>query len=296
MTERILVLRAGAIGDVVVSFPALAALRAWQPAAHLCLAGRTEARHLARAAGLADEVRDIGDLFFAPLFASEMRAEGGPLATFLASFDRVVSLLGDPEGSIARALRALGARDILSFTGMRSGVHAARQLFDVLAPWNVGTFPEGEPRAVPVPVCMPGLPKDFAVVHPGSGSKAKNWPGASFRAVIERAADAGHAVLVPCGEADADTVSAAIDGTAARIVRLELVELAGVLRRARFFVGNDSGIAHVAGAMGVRTLAIFGPTDPAVWRPLGPGVHVVGGAGGAFPTLGEVLAVIGPWL
>ncbi|HAK93567.1 MAG TPA: hypothetical protein DCM87_00790 [Planctomycetes bacterium] len=293
MTERILILRAGAIGDVVLSYPVLFALRARRPDAFLCLAGRTEARLLALAGGLADAERDIADAFFAPLFAPAERAPCRELAEFVGGFDRVVSLLGDPGGAIARALKAHGARDLVSFEGVRPGAHVARQLFAVLAPWGITGFPEGQAMIARALPCPEDAPAGCAVVHPGSGSAAKNWPAERFRALIECALVAGFAVRVPCGEADAEAVAAATDGTAAEVVRLPLVALAGLFMRAALYVGNDSGITHVAGAVGAPTVAVFGPSDPALWRPLGPRTCALRGRGGRFPGLDRVLAAAG---
>ncbi|HNR98693.1 MAG TPA: glycosyltransferase family 9 protein [Planctomycetota bacterium] len=293
MSERILILRAGAVGDVVLGYPVLHGLRARDAGAHLCLAARTEARLLAVAAGLADTERDLSDAFFAPLFAPAERAPCRALADFVGSFDRVVSLLADPDGAIARRLRAHGAGELVSFAGLRPGAHAARQLFAVLAPWGSAEFPEGRAliaRALP---CPEDAPLPLAVVHPGSGSAVKNWPAARFRAVIARALERGCAVRVPCGEADAEAVAAATDGTAAEVVRLPLVALAGLLMRAGLYVGNDSGITHVAGALGTPTVAVFGPSDPALWRPLGPRVCVLRGRDGRFPGVERVLAAAG---
>ncbi len=293
MLERILILRAGAIGDVVLSYPVLFALRARRPDAFLCLAGRTEARLLAVAGGLADAERDIADAFFAPLFAPAERAPCRELAEFVGSFDRVASLLADPDGALAQGLRAHGARELVSFGGVRPGVHVARQIFAVLAPWGITEFPEGQAMIARALPCPEDAPPCCAVVHPGSGSAAKNWPAERFRAVIEHALAAGFAVRVPCGEADAAAVAAAAGGTAAAVVRLPLVALAGLLMRAALYVGNDSGITHVAGALGAPTIAVFGPSDPALWRPLGPNVRALRGPGGTFPRLDRVLAAAG---
>lgn len=62
----------------------------------------------------------------------------------------------------------------------------------------------------------------------------------------------------------------------------DLYLLACWLARARLYIGNDSGITHLAAAVGTPVLALFGPTDPAVWAPRGPHVRVVRWAGGAL--------------
>jgi ADP-heptose:LPS heptosyltransferase len=70
-----------------------------------------------------------------------------------------------------------------------------------------------------------------------------------------------------------------LEAAAVRPLRLlldrPLVVVAAILRRARAFLGNDSGISHLAGMLGLPTLALFGPTDPALWAPLGPRVRVL---------------------
>jgi len=78
-------------------------------------------------------------------------------------------------------------------------------------------------------------------------------------------------------------------------VDLPLRTLAGVLARCSVYVGNDSGVSHLAAAVGAPTVAIFGPTDPRVWGPRGPRVQTVGGpdAGGLDAvTVEDVLGAV----
>jgi ADP-heptose:LPS heptosyltransferase len=70
---------------------------------------------------------------------------------------------------------------------------------------------------------------------------------------------------------------------------LSLPQAAALLQRCRLYVGNDSGVSHLAGRLGVPTAAVFGPTDPAVWRPLGPHVQPVAAAGHGWPSVQAVL-------
>jgi ADP-heptose:LPS heptosyltransferase len=115
-------------------------------------------------------------------------------------------------------------------------------------------------------------------IHPGSGSPRKNWPLERFVQVARLVEQRG--VLRPLfllGEAEG--------GMDAQLSRLcpglsclkgaELLELAGTLSHCRGYVGNDSGVTHLAAALGVPVVAIFGPTDPAVWAPRGAQVRVV---------------------
>jgi heptosyltransferase-3 len=119
------------------------------------------------------------------------------------------------------------------------------------------------------------------VIHPGAGSPAKKWPVDSFVELAKRLKQSGRSVRFVVGEVEQDRWSAAEIGrleTAARVQpTATLVELADVLSTAAVFVGNDSGPGHLAGILGTPTVSIFGPTDPARWKPLGPAVTVLRG-------------------
>ena len=290
--KRILVLRAGAIGDTVLCFPVLQALRKTAPEAELVFVGRSEARFLALASGLADEVLDLGSVRFMPLFARSLSGEQArAAASFLRSFDLTVSLIGDPDGSFRELLLSRGAGKLLSLRSIPPDEWVPRGLFRVIE--SVAAIPfRGE-----LPFIRPGRPPPldvrdpFVVFHVGSGSKEKNWPPERFASLVEAAEGAGYRVFLPEGEADRESVRKVLSltGEKAEVVNLALTDLAALLAQASFFVGNDSGITHIAGQVGVHTVAVFGPTDPARWKPLGPRVRAVGGRDGSFPSLEEVI-------
>ncbi len=113
--------------------------------------------------------------------------------------------------------------------------------------------------------CERAAREDFAVIHPFSGSARKNWPLERFRELAERLAMPVRWCAGP---------EESLDGA----VRFEdLYELACWLASARIYIGNDSGITHLAAAVGTPVVAIFGPTDPEVWAPRGERVAVVSG-------------------
>ena len=125
----------------------------------------------------------------------------------------------------------------------------------------------------------------FVVVHPGSGSARKCWPTPSWHALIRDLEGQGYKVMVLEGEADGPAVEAITSAMSPGMVRVirgrSLAEVARLIANACGVIANDSGIAHLAAGLGVPTVAIFGPTDPAVWRPRGPNVRVCGGTAGA---------------
>jgi ADP-heptose:LPS heptosyltransferase len=108
------------------------------------------------------------------------------------------------------------------------------------------------------------------LLHPGSGARRKNWPAERFAelaGLIESRLAATPALLF--GEADEHVrgVLRRIAPAVQELPPLGLADLASCLAAAEGYVGNDSGITHLAAAAGVRGVALFGPTDPAVWGP-----------------------------
>lgn len=128
------------------------------------------------------------------------------------------------------------------------------------------------------------LPRLDVVIHPGSGGKAKNWPLERFLQVSEALEAEGRAVTWCLGPAEE---SLELPMTAKALKIESLVALARELARAQLYIGNDSGITHLAAAVGCRTVAIFGPTNPRVWAPLGKAVRVVHRS--PWPDVAEVL-------
>ncbi len=119
----------------------------------------------------------------------------------------------------------------------------------------------------------------WLAIHPGSGSPTKNWPAATLAALAQRLrGELGLAPVVVAGPADDLALSALLAHLPwAPVVlhNLPLVELAGLLMGAAGYLGNDSGPTHLAAMLDLPTLALFGPTDPAVWSPRGRRVRIL---------------------
>jgi len=116
------------------------------------------------------------------------------------------------------------------------------------------------------------------VIQPATGGLHKCWHLDNFLAVAKKLDSEGIEVIFLLGPAELDRFSnAAIKkiGSIAKYLRdLSLEQVLELLSHAKAFIGNDSGITHLAAGLGVRTLAIFGPTNPAVYKPIGPDVTV----------------------
>ena len=121
--------------------------------------------------------------------------------------------------------------------------------------------------------------KKAVVIHPGSGGAHKCWRLDNFLSVARILAKEGVEVVFLFGPAEAERFSEpAIAGirTAGKLLtNLSLAEVLGVLGCSRGYIGNDSGITHLSAAVGIRTVVVFGPTEPAIYGPLGPAVTIL---------------------
>ncbi len=271
MSRRLLVIHSGGVGDFICAFPTLSMLAQIHA---IEIAGLPERVALARAAGITGKVHDLDRTGFTSVF-SEPDAR---LREFAAGFDEALVWMADEDGVIASGLREAGIPRVRCFPGIPP------------RGWN-GHAAQWYGYCVDVPVSLPyQAPFSQApvapdvVIHPGSGGRSKNWPMAHFDELSARLVARGLQVSWCLGPAE-EPVS--VDR--ALLPPMNLVDLSALLGRTKLFVGNDSGISHLAGAAGCRTVAIFGPTDPAVWRPAGPRVRVVRGE--PWPTVAAVFDV-----
>jgi len=244
---RRLVIRPGAIGDLVLSLPALESLRT----AYLEVWVSGPNVPLIR---FADRARSIVSTGLDLLGVTDPPAH---LLDQLRSFDSIVSWYGANRPEFREVVDSLG----LPFTfhqALPVG-SAAQHATDFYLEQVSG--PAGAIAHIPCDAAR----ERFAVIHPFSGSPRKNWPLEKFRA-LARGLERAMPVHWCAGREDPPLAGA---------VRIDdLYELACWLARASLYIGNDSGITHLAAAVGTPVLALFGPTNPAVWAPRGPHVRV----------------------
>ena len=268
--RRILVLRGGALGDFIVTLPALALLRKKFPAARIELAGNATAAALGHAAGLLDAVHSQHESRWASLHRDQpLPAE---LARELAAFDLVLNFWPDPNGELHRHFPLHAAQIFISAPALPTRTPAAAHYCEPLRPLGLTT--ETHFHLLAVGRGLPTPPRTIAI-HPGSGSPKKNWPLARWISLCTWLTADHHAdLLIVTGEADSAAATAlARFGTPAH--QIPLAELAAQLARCRLFLGHDSGISHLAAACGVPSVLLFGPTDPAMWAPPAPHVRVL---------------------
>ncbi len=284
----------------MLGLPALAALREHFPGASLELIAPSAVLPLA--ADLAEVLTPVERAEVAALFVG---AEPLPpeVVERYRNLDLAVLWLADPDGELRGLFHRLGGRQILQAPSLPStpGLHAADHLLATLEPLGIEAgpaIPSVRPRAPEREVAaevrrrlgvQAGAP--LVAIHPGSGGRWKCWPAERFARVAEELAQVGAATVLTQGPADEEYVRAVV--AAAREVRLPVVaglsveELAAFLESCACYLGNDSGVTHLAAAVGTPVVAVFGPTDPRVWGPRGRRVVVLRGQQECAPCTRE---------
>lgn len=295
---RILVLRGGAIGDFIVTLPALQALKGVWPGAEIEIWGYPHIAELAVAGGLAVRTVSLDRAEMAKFFVPQ-EAWTPEQEKKIRGFDLIVNYLHDPEGQVRSNLLLAGAKQVLSGSPIIKRGHAAdflQEPLEGLGLYREGGVPrldfsEGARAAAAARLAALGLARGFGAVHPGSGSAKKNWGGEKFADVARRLKARLGGVAVVEGEADAEwaeeTARLLPEAEFPRLKGLSLVELGAVLAECGTYVGNDSGVTHLAAAAGAgRVVAVFGPSDAATWAPRGRGdIRVVEAPGGDLAAL-----------
>lgn len=241
---RRLIIRPGAIGDCILALPAMECLKAaytevWVPSPIVPL---IQFAHRVRA------IPSTGvDLIGIPGRDAPMH--------FLEDFGQIDSWYGTNRDEFRAAVTHLPFRFHPALPPPGSRLHAA----DFFAA-QVGAPTPALPQIDVAP-----RKTNEILIHPFSGGRRKNWPLHRFQALAQ---------LLPGPVRFCAGPEEPLPGA----LRIDnLYELAAHLAGSRLYIGNDSGITHLAAAAGAKTLAIFGPTHPAVWAPRGPNVSIVHG-------------------
>ena len=276
--RRILVIRGGAIGDFILTLPAIKLLRKAFPSAHLEILGYKHIVRLAEMSGFADASRSIEYGPLATFFSRDGRL-APELVDYFASFQQIVSYLFDPDGIFSTNLRRAGVRNLITGSPKISDQeHATRQLARPLE--SLALYLE-DPAARILPNEPKHLDADLIGLHPGSGSESKRWPAELFATLAEwlLRRNPNQKLLLIGGEADRASMAQlerTLPNERIQLTKnLPLTELANRLQNCACFIGHDSGISHLAAAVGAPSVLLFGPTDPAIWAPQNPQVRIL---------------------
>jgi heptosyltransferase III len=284
---RLLIWHQGALGDLLLAGPALAALSRHYAGARITALGHPERWGLFSRSLPLDAVWDSSEARWACLFAD---AEVPPaIKGRLAQFPLALVFAPHPQTILLARLHQAGIPAVHWLPSFpETGAEAvsalqARQLGELGLHYNPGPFklkvglaPDEHPPELPDP-------GPWLAVAPGSGQPRKNWPLAHYYEVsralgweyglkVVWLAGPGEEALLPYLEALGQAQGQLL------LANRPLARVARVLSRCRLYIGNDSGLTHLAAAVGEPdVLALFGPTDPRVWAPRGPRVRTLTG-------------------
>jgi heptosyltransferase-3 len=278
--KKILVVRGGALGDFILTLPVLAALRKGIPRHRLEILGYERAGALAVAVGLADRVSALESPALAGFFASDGDWPAR-MGEYFAGFELIVSYVYDPEEIFqANVARCSTARFLAGpHRPDESGeMHATKVFLRPLESLGLSEV-DARPRLqLPGPAEVPA--HKCLALHPGSGGTRKNWPERNWAEFLRTLAanTAWHFLLIG-GEAEGarcECLATALSPERVQFAQnLPLVELAQKMRGCAAFIGHDSGITHLAAALDLPGLVLWGPSNEAVWRPVSERIRLL---------------------
>ncbi len=303
--QRGLILQPGAIGDCILTLPLAELMKETVCPGGVDIIGHTEYLGMLPGRSCVDAVRSLDSISLHRLFESEggfELADGDPLIMSFAGYSWIASFLGEPDSHfeknliftvncshsaevITLAMKPVEGSNIhisdfyrkqfVEQNELLSGEHNSAVGMPLIRPTSADTYRGREILAENgiMPTRKP------VVIHPGSGGAHKCWHLDNFLSVARILAKEGAEVVFLFGPAEMERFSelaiAQIRAAGKLLTNLSLAEVLGVLGCSRGYLGNDSGITHLAAAVGIRTVAVFGPTDHAVYAPLGPAVTIL---------------------
>ena len=299
--RQLLIIRPGAIGDTLLTMPLLQTMRRFCPGLSIHFVGNPLVLPLLHACNLIEESSNYDDAqwsyLFIPPSASPRRASQAyeRLQQELQQCDAVIAWLRDETGAVADNLhRQRIPHSIIAAS--RPAAHNQQHITNYLAHtlaqdwpawngWSAQTTWQPPTRYS----WQPLAPRHAAhnqptiAIHPGSGSAQKCWPVSAFAQLIRMLWQRQVRVLLLGGPADEERIQQ-LQHLLARplapsflrlVLSSPLPYITQELQRCQGYIGNDTGITHLAALLGLPTIALFGPSDPITWHPIGPRVTLL---------------------
>ena len=272
--QRLVTIFPGALGDLLLVLPTLRRLRQRSAAARVTLVVPEPLRELARATRVADHVASLDAASSVWLFG------GSTLPPWLADRPAVWAWLGADDAAFRQRLASVAdSVHLLSVVRDPGRVHVAMGYARAAGVGGARDTLAADarlepPDSVEARSLTASLERPILAIHRGAGARAKRWAPEAFAALAAawRRTHGDVVELLGPAEADDEPVAGAVP---ARDWRLP--DVAALLRLVDAYVGNDSGVSHLAGAVGARGAVVFTTTDPRRWRPLSHALAAVRG-------------------
>ena len=310
--QRGVILQPGAIGDCILTLPLAEFMKDSLRLGGIDIVGHTEYIGIFPGRTCVDGIRSIDSMNLHRLFVDTSvfdPADGDPLINVFSDYAWIVTFLGEPNSNFEQNLiftaNCSHSAEVITLS-MKPPAEFPIHLTDFytqqfvdqsglsLEPRQV----QRDGRLIKATEADVNKGREFlkeiylepceklVVIQPGSGGLHKCWHLDNFLAVAKELRSKGVEVVFLLGPAELERFSNAtiknISSAARCLTDLSLTQVVWLLSCSDGFIGNDSGITHLAAGMGVRTLAVFGPTNPAVYKPIGPAVTVLASGRTAF--------------
>lgn len=263
----------GALGDFITIFPFLNKFKI-KTGDTICLIGKPYYGILAKTAGLIDEVLDIDNRCFIPLFSDHLNLK---MKEFLNNFNRFILFANHNSPLIEHISRINNAAIIQQQPFPSTCEHIINYHLSLLKDFQSSEdflypdfiIPDSEEIKIQPFFKVAGK---IAAICPGSGSFLKNWPMDRYLELSITLKNMGYTIAWILGPAEQKL---SIPKNDIIIQDFNLLALTAFLKKSHVYIGNDSGITHLAAAAGCKTIALFGASNPEVWSPKGKNVSVI---------------------
>jgi len=311
-TQRAVILQPGAMGDCILTLPLAKLVKEALNLGGVDLVGHAEYVGILPERSCVDGIRSMDSAELHRLFVESTRfnlADRDPLIHMFADYSWIITFLGEPgsdfEQNLIFTTNCSHSAEVVTLPlkpPADGRQHIAEYYREQFARQSGLPLEEArlDDKSVAIRVTEADrncgvdlleqagidLSKRLVVIHPGSGGRQKCWHLENFLNIARTLRGPEVDVLFVLGPTEVERLRPSekvhIHGVTRCIAHLTLPQVVGLLSCADAFVGNDSGVTHLAAGMGLRTVVLFGPTDPAVYRPLGPRVTVLQGKPDGF--------------
>jgi ADP-heptose:LPS heptosyltransferase len=283
LARNILIFHSAALGDFILTFPLGLALGRMNPQSRVMYVTAKQKGELAeKVLGLDSIDSETGWHY---LFGDPSKLPE-PCSRKLQDSHTIITFLAKPGDNWFQNVSQIAPKAKIICVGMENpslkSEHYSQQLLQSLQdhPVLYAGFTQILASVANRGLARSAFPKGGPIlIHPGSGSPTKCWPAGRFLELIIRLKSDGQTCRIVLGEVEIERWSAELirklEAAAPVICSQTYLQLLAEIQQSSAFIGNDSGATHLAGILGLPTFAIFGPTDPAIWKPLGPRVQII---------------------
>jgi ADP-heptose:LPS heptosyltransferase len=277
--NHILVIHHGALGDVVSTFPAL--LRLKKSYGSIAIICQSSIGQLAEELDIVDKWFPLEAAAFATLYSSHI----DPIVkNILLSYRKII--LFSRSRPLEKTLLSISENEVYRIPprpDLGEKIHVTQHILSNIVRYRLLQESDKNTRmmlslSVYSDRRTPQYDPSKIIIHPGSGSRKKCWPISNFVKVASSIDANGKQPEFILGPAEYDLYDILLQSKRlnAKVHKIErLTELTGLLKTGGGFIGNDSGVSHLAAFIGLPTVAVFGPSDPEIWKPMGRAVNVV---------------------